>query len=113
MSLKTSTIEGNIALVEPSGSLVGGEETVKLRQAISGFAERNYEKLLIDLGQVNYINSSGIGVLVAAHTSYSKKGWHIKLCAVNKSIDSILVITKLTLIFDVYDTRNEAIKSFI
>ncbi len=112
MSLKTSTLEGSIGLIEPSGSLIGGEETVKLRQAVSGFLERNYDKLLIDLSEVNYINSTGIGVLVSTHTTYTRKGWQIKMCGVNKSIDSILVITKLTLVFDVYETRAEAVKSF-
>ena len=54
----------------------------------------------------------GVGVLVAAHASYAKKGWHIKLSGMNKNITNIFVITKLTLVFDVYDTKDEAIKSF-
>ena len=112
MALKTSTMENGIALVEPSGSLVGGDETVDLRAAVAGFVDRNYDKLLIDLSKVNYMNSTAIGVLVSAQTTYSKKGWQIKLCGINKNISNIFVITKLTLVFDVYDTRDEAIAGF-
>jgi len=113
MSIKTSTLsDGGIGLIEVSGSLVGGDETVELRQAIAGFVERQYSKLLIDLSNVTYLNSTAIGVLVSGQTTYSRHGWMIKLCGLNKSIQNIFVITKLTLVFDVYDTRAEAIKSF-
>jgi anti-sigma B factor antagonist len=112
MALKTSTLENGIALVEPSGSLVGGDETVDLRAAVAGFVDRNYDKLVIDLSKVNYMNSTAIGVLVSAQTTYSKKGWQVKLCGINKNISNIFVITKLTLVFEVYDTRAEALSSF-
>jgi anti-sigma B factor antagonist len=112
MGIKTSSLDNGIALIEAKGSLVGGDETLELRQAVAGFLEREYSKLLIDLSGVTYINSTAIGVLVSAHASYSRKGWHIKLCGMNKNITNIFVITKLTLVFDVYDTRDEAVKSF-
>lgn len=112
MALKTSTLENGIALVEPSGSLVGGDETVDLRAAVAGFVDRNYDKLLIDLSKVNYMNSTAIGVLVSAQTTYSKKGWQVKLCGINKNISNIFVITKLTLVFEVFDKREEALASF-
>jgi anti-sigma B factor antagonist len=112
MSVKTSTLEGGIALLEASGSLIGGDETDKVRAAVAGFVDREYQKLVIDLSAVTYLNSTAIGVLVAAQTSYTRKGWQIKLCGVNKNISNIFVITKLTLVFDVHDTRNEAVKSF-
>lgn len=112
MAVKTSSLDNGIALVEAKGALVGGEETDELRRAIAGFVASNYDKLIIDLSGVTYVNSTAIGVLVGAHTSYSRKGWHIKLCGVSKNIDSIFVITKLSLVFDVHDTRESAIKSF-
>jgi anti-sigma B factor antagonist len=113
MGMKTSTIpEGNVGLIEAKGSLVGGDETVELRQAVAGFLDRGYERLLIDLSNVTYLNSTAIGVLVSAHTSYSRRGWQVKLCGVNKNINNIFVITKLTLVFDVLETREEAVKSF-
>ncbi len=112
MSIKTSTLDNGVGLIEAKGSIVGGDETVQLRQAIAGFADREYQKLIIDLSGVTYINSTGIGVLVSAHTTYSKKGWHVKIVGVNKNISNIFVITKLTLVFEVHDTREEAMKSF-
>ncbi len=112
MGIRTSSLDNGIGLIEAKGSLVGGDETLELRQAVAGFLEREYSKLLIDLGGVTYINSTAIGVLVSAHASYAKKGWHIKLCGMNKNITNIFVITKLTLVFDVYDTKDEAVKSF-
>ena len=112
MALKSSTIENGIGLIEPAGSLIGGKETDDLRSAIADFAARSYEKLLIDLSAVTYLNSTAIGVLVSGHTTYSKKGWQIKMCGVNANIDSIFVVTKLSLVFDVYDKRQEAIAAF-
>lgn len=113
MSIKTSTLpEGGIGLIEAKGSLVGGDETVELRQAIAGFVDRGYEKLIIDLNGVTYLNSTAIGVLVSAQTTYARRNWQIKLCGVNKNIQNIFVITKLTLVFDVQDTMKEAVASF-
>ncbi len=112
MALKQSTLDNGIGLIEPKGNLIGGDETVELRQAVAGFLDRDYQKLVIDLSKATYLNSTAIGVLVSAHTSYARKGWQIKICGVNKNINNIFVITKLTLVFDVYDSREEAIKSF-
>lgn len=112
MAVKTSTLDGGIGLIEVKGSLTGGDETDELRRAVAGFADRDYHKLIIDLGGVTYVNSTALGVLVGAHASYTRRGWQIKLCGVNKNIDSIFVITKLSLVFDVHDTRDETIKSF-
>ncbi len=112
MALKTTSLDGGIGLIEVSGSLVGGEETDKLRAAVAGFVDREYQKLVIDLSSVTFLNSTAIGVLVSAHTTYSRKGWQVKLCGINKNINNIFVITKLTLVFDVAESRQDAIKGF-
>ncbi len=109
---KTSTLEGGIGLIEVKGSLTGGEETDELRRAVAGFIDRDYQKVIIDLSNVTYLNSTALGVLVGAHTSFVRRGWNIKICGVKRDIDSIFVITKLSLVLDVYDTRDKAIKSF-
>lgn len=113
MSIKTSTLEEGIGLIDVSGSLIGGEETDKLRAAVAGFVDRQYERLIIDLSNVTYLNSTAIGVLVSAHTTYTRRNWQIKLCGISKNVQNIFVITKLTLVFDVHDTREEAAKSFV
>ncbi len=113
MSVKTSTLsDGGIGVIEVKGSLMGGDETVEMRQAVAGFVDRGYEKLLIDLSGVTYLNSTAIGVLVSAQTTYARRNWQIKLCGLNKNIQNIFVITKLTLVFEVYDTQKEAVASF-
>jgi anti-anti-sigma factor len=113
MATKTSTLpEGGIGLIETSGSLMGGEETDELRKAVAGFVDRGYEKLIIDLSGVTYLNSTAIGVLVSAQTTYARRNWQVKLAGVNKNIQNIFVITKLTLVFEVYDTTKEAVASF-
>lgn len=112
MSVKTTSLDGSIGLIEVSGSLVGGEETDRLRAAVAGFVDREYQKLIIDLSNVTFLNSTAIGVLVSAHTTYSRKGWQIKLCGINKNINNIFVITKLTLVLDVAETREDAVKAF-
>ena len=113
MAVKSTTVQsGKIGVIEVKGSLVGGEETDELRNAVADFVEQGTKMLVIDLSKVTYLNSTAIGVLVSAHTTFSKNKGHVKLCGINKNINNIFVITKLTLVFDVYDSREEAIKSF-
>ena len=113
MAVKTTTVQsGKIGVIEVKGSLVGGEETDELRSAVADFVEQGTKKLVIDLSKVTYLNSTAIGVLVSTHTSFSKNSGAVKLCGINKNINNIFVITKLTLVFDVAETREEAIKAF-
>jgi anti-sigma B factor antagonist len=111
MAVKTSTVQsGKIGLIEVKGSLVGGEETDELRSAVADFVEQGNKKLVIDLSKVTYLNSTAIGVLVSAHTTYSRNNGQVKLCGINKNINNIFVITKLTLVFEVCETREEALE---
>lgn len=113
MAIKTTTLQsGKIGVIEVKGSLVGGEETDELRSAVADFVEQGNKKLIIDLSKVTYLNSTAIGILVQAHTTYAKNKGHVKLCGINKNINNIFVITKLTMVFDVADTRDDAIKGF-
>lgn len=113
MAIKTTTLQsGKIGVIEVKGSLVGGEETDELRNAVADFVEQGNKKLVIDLSKVTYLNSTAIGVLVQAHTTYSKNKGRVKLCGINKSINNIFVITKLTMVFDVAEAREDAVKAF-
>jgi anti-sigma B factor antagonist len=108
-AVKTSTLEsGDIAVIEVKGSLVGGEETDELRSAIDDFVEQGNKKLIVDLAKVTYLNSTAIGVLVKAHTTYAKNKGKVILTGLNKSINNIFVITKLTLVFEVSESLDEA-----
>jgi len=98
--------------LEPRGSLIGGEETDELKAKAKDLLDQGNRKLVLDLGGVTYINSSGIGALVNIHTMFQKAEGKIKLCNVAKGVENVFVITKLTSVFDVEEDRNMAIASF-
>lgn len=101
----------DIGILEVRGSLVGGEETDELKAAAADLFEQGNRKLIIDLANVNYCNSLGIGCLVSIYTMYSKGSGRIKLCSMGRGIINVFVITKLMSIFDVEENREEAIKN--
>jgi len=109
---KTSLQDGKIIVLELKGNYVGGDETDQLRDTIKKLSEEGNLKLVMDLGEVSYLNSSALGVLIAAHANYTKRGGSIKLCQLNKNIENLFVITKLSLIFDSYPNQMEAIAGF-
>ena len=112
-SIKASEIsDKGIVILEPKGNFVGGDDTDELRESIKKYSELENKKLIIDLGDVLYLNSTALGVLISAHANYSKREGKIKLCQLNKNLENLFVITKLALIFDSYNTKEEAIKSF-
>ncbi len=105
-----SQAQGDIRIIDLHGEFVGGAETDALREALAQETkEGEGGKLLIDLAGATYLNSTALGVLIAAHTSISKRGGAIALCNVSKNIENIFVITKLTLVFTIYATREEAL----
>jgi anti-sigma B factor antagonist len=109
---QTSLHDGKIVILELKGNYVGGDETDDLRDEIKKISEKGNTKLIIDLGEVSYLNSSALGVLIAAHANYAKRDGKIKLCQLNKNLENLFVITKLSLIFDSFPSQVEAIASF-
>jgi anti-sigma B factor antagonist len=91
---------------------VGGEETDELEKLIRDLSAAGNLHLLIDLGETQHINSTALGVLITAHTNYLRRQGQMKLCRVDNRIKNIFVITKLSLVFDVYDDVETAIASF-
>lgn len=113
MSVKVTTLDNlAIAVVEPKGKIIGGEETDDLKAKVTDLLAQGNRKLVVDLSNVNYINSTGIGALVHIYTSYTNVQGKVKLCGMGKSVQNIFVITKLTSVFDTEDTREAAVKSF-
>ena len=92
------------------GQFIGGEETDKLRDTLKEISQKKSNKLIIDLAKVTYLNSTALGVLISAHANFVKREGEIILCNVNKSIENIFVITKLSLVFKIVQTLDEAIK---
>ena len=112
MSIKVTTLNNlDIAVLEPRVSLIGGEETDQLKAKAKDLIEQGNKKLVLDLGGISYINSSGLGSLVNIHSMYQKVGGQIKLCNVAKGVENVFIITKLTSVFDVEEDRSKAIDS--
>jgi anti-sigma B factor antagonist len=99
------------SILQLKGQFIGGEETDKLREALTQAAQQNKNKLIINLEKVTYLNSTALGVLISAHANFVKRGGKIILCNVSKSIENIFVITKLTLVFPICATLDDAIKA--
>jgi anti-sigma B factor antagonist len=113
MAVKTRTEQnGKIGIIEIKGSLVGDKDTDQFREAVADFVEQGNRALVVDMSRVNYVNSSGIGAIIAAYSSYSKNNGVIKLAGLSNNIQNLLVVTKLIDIFDVYDKVSEAVASF-
>ncbi len=103
----------DIMVLAPKGQLVGGDETTaELERQIRDLANAGNTKLLLDLGEVDFINSWALGVIIGAHANYTKRGAQIKLCNLSPRNSQLMTITKLVRIFDIYDTADEAMKSF-
>ncbi len=94
-----------------SGKFIGGDETEELKQILNEMSEKGEKKLIINMEDVTYLNSTSLGILIAAHTNFAKRGGEIILCNIGKSIENIFVITKLTLVFKITETLEEAIKT--
>lgn len=110
MSIKSSSIDdGKVVILEPKGSLIGGSETDELKNTINSLLEQGKVRLIVDLADVSYLNSSAIGALTVAHTSFSARGGKMILCNVNKNISNIFLVTKLSTIFLTEDKREDAI----
>jgi anti-sigma B factor antagonist len=112
MQLKLSSkAKDGILIVDCSGRIVFGEESSLLREKIKkALVESN--RIVLNLGEVSYIDSGGLGTLVALRTSAQNAGGTIKLANLTKRVGDLLQVTKLLTVFDVYDSEAEAIQSF-
>ena len=111
--MKTSTRKvDNVTIVDLSGRITLGEGSVVLRDTIRDLIAKGDKKILLNLGEVTYIDSSGIGELVSAFTTVRNQGGELKLLNLTKKVHDLLQITKLYTVFDVKDDETTAIKSF-
>lgn len=102
-------IENQVAILTLSGKMMGGPETTALHDHIRGLLKDGMNKVVIDLGGVKWINSSGLGVLMAAMTTLKNANGQMKLANVTEKVESLLMITQLMRIFDTYDTVDRAV----
>ena len=103
---------GDVTILDMKGAVRIGEGSIELRDAIRRLAGEGKKKVLLNLGGVNYVDSSGIGELIANYTTISRQGGQLKLLNLTDRIQNLLVITKLLTVFDAFDNEAEALKSF-
>ncbi|HET9283664.1 MAG TPA: STAS domain-containing protein, partial [Candidatus Angelobacter sp.] len=101
-----------VTIVDMSGRITLGEGSVILRDTIRDLVGKGQKKILLNLGDVTYIDSSGIGELVSAFTAVRREGGELKLLNLTKKVHDLLQITKLYTVFDIKDDETAAIKSF-
>ena len=103
---------GDVTILDLNGEVRIGEGSIALRDAIRTLAGEGKNKVLLNLAGVKYIDSSGIGELIANYTTLSRQGGQLKLLSLTDKIQNLLVITKLLTVFDAFDDEAEALKSF-
>jgi anti-sigma B factor antagonist len=104
-------VEG-VNVIDLSGRITIGEGSVVLRDLVRGLMQRNETKVLLNLADVSYIDSSGIGELVSGFTTFNNQGGKLKLLNLTRKVQDLLSITKLLTVFEVFDDEAKAIQSF-
>jgi len=112
LSIQTRQV-GDVAIVGCSGQITLGEATSQFRNTLRDLIKKGEKKILLDLGNVTYLDSSGIGELVGSFTSASSAGANMKLARLPRKIYDLLQITKLITVFEVFDDEAAAVKSFV
>ena len=110
LKLSVRNVDG-IAIVDASGRIVFGDESASLRETVKKLILEN-KRIVLNLGDVTYIDSGGLGTLVALYTTARSAGGTIKLASLTKRVGDLLQVTKLLTVFDVYDNEKQALDSF-
>ncbi|MGA2268724.1 MAG: STAS domain-containing protein [Bryobacteraceae bacterium] len=114
MSVKLNIRQiGDVSVVDVAGRITLGEGSSALRDSLREMVGKGQKKILLNLGEVSYIDSSGIGELVSGFTSVTNGGGQLKLLNLTKRVKDLLQITKLYTVFDVHDSEVTAIRSFV
>jgi len=103
---------GDVTVVDVAGRITLGEGSSALREALRDLVSKDHKKILLNLGEVSYIDSSGIGELVSGFTTVTNAGGQLKLLGLNKRVKDLLQITKLYTVFDVHEDEAGAVRSF-
>lgn len=101
-----------VVVLQVSGKLMGGPDADAFDQQIKQILGAGGRKILVDLGDVTWVNSTGLGILIAGHAQVSRAGGEMKLCKVSRRVESILMVTRLNMIFESYADESQALASF-
>ncbi len=105
-------IRGDVAVLYLKGNLMGGPEGVQVHEKVKSLLNDKVKKIVIDLSKVKWMNSSGLGILMACMTSVQNAGGQLKISGATEKIKNLFMITKLITIFDTYETADRAVASF-
>jgi len=105
-------VVGEVQILDCSGKITLGEGTMAIRNTVRELLKNGNKKIVLNLADVNYIDSSGIGGLVSSYTTVTNQGGQLKLLNLTKKIHELLAITKLLTVFPVFDNEQTAIASF-
>jgi anti-sigma B factor antagonist len=111
VKMTNSEVEG-VSVVALDGRIVLGEESNALREKVKGLIAEGKKKIVLNMANIKYIDSAGLGTLVGAHVSAKKQGASVRLCNLGTKFHEVMQITKLLTVFDVYDTEAAAVSSF-
>ena len=113
MSVKLITRQvGDVTVIDVAGRITLGEGSSALRDALRDLVKENHKNILLNLKEVTYIDSSGIGELVSGFTTVANQGGVVKLLNLTKRVQDLLQITKLYTVFEVFDDEAKAVQSF-
>jgi anti-sigma B factor antagonist len=109
--MRNSEVDG-VSVVELEGRIVMGEESSSLREKLKSLVAAGKKKIVLNMANIKYIDSAGLGTLVAAHVSAKSQGASVRLCNLGQKFHEIMQVTRLLTVFDVYDTQAAAVSSF-
>ncbi len=111
--LQVKEIEaGDVSILDLTGNITIGDGNVVLRSEIRRLLEEGKKRILLDLGNVRNVDSSGLGELVASFATISRAGGQLKMVHLTRRIQDLMAITKLLTVFDPYESKSEALSSF-
>ena len=113
MNVTTNTRQvGGVTIVDIGGRIELGEESAKVRDLIRELLRKGHKQILLNFGNVQYIDSSGLGMLVSSFATVRKQDGELKLLNLTNKVSDVLQITKLYTVFDILDDETAAVKSF-
>lgn len=108
----TTRTNGDVQILDCSGKITLGEGTMAVRNRVRDILQSDGKKIILNLADVSYIDSSGIGELVSTYTTVTSNGGQLKILNLNKKVKELLTITKLLTVFQIFDDEKTAVDSF-
>jgi anti-sigma B factor antagonist len=108
----TDRMQDGVVVLEPKGKIMGGPDASLLHDKLYEYIKQDRRHVVVDLAQVDWMNSTGLGILISGYTTLRNNDGLLKLANVTDKIQSLLTITKLVSVFEAFDSVDDAVKSF-